>query len=221
LGLLSFDGDGNFSGNVTTTPGPTSGPVSGTYSINSNGTGTALVQTGPNPPFDRLGNGSPYTWVLLLNDRCGQLANFQDHQNLGDNEFNPGTLLKRTASAFAISSLNGNYVAVESGLNKVVLALIHFDGAGNITVNASQDGTGFGIGSGESITGTYSVHPDGTGQIQFSDPQGGFVDRQFPWQFILQDAGNSAVFIDPDQNVYVGGELYPTVGDYGTLRKQN
>jgi hypothetical protein len=65
------------------------------------------------------------------------------------------------------------------------------------------------------------VHPDGTGQIQFSDPQGGFVDRQFPWQFILQDAGNSALFIDPDQNVYVGGELYPTVGDYGTLRKQN
>jgi hypothetical protein len=156
LGLLSFDGDGNFSGNVTTTPGPTSGPVSGTYSINSNGTGTALVQTGPNPPFDRLGNGSPYTWVLLLNDRCGQLASFQDHQNLGDNEFNPGTLIKRTASAFAKSSLNGNYVAVESGLNKVVLALIHFDGAGNITVNASQDGTGFGIGSGESITGTYS-----------------------------------------------------------------
>src|SRR5690349_7115664 len=41
LGLLSFDSKGNFRGNLTTTAGPTSGSVSGTYSINADGTGIA------------------------------------------------------------------------------------------------------------------------------------------------------------------------------------
>jgi hypothetical protein len=88
---------------------------------------------------------------------------------------------------------------------------LHFDGSGNVTGSVSE----VAATSGGLVNGTYSVNPDGTGQVQLT---GIFTDHL--WQFIIQDKGDKALFIDPDQNVYVGGELYPTVGDLGTIRKQ-
>ena len=116
LGLLDFDGQGDVTGgSVTSTAGSTSGPVSGTYVVASNGTGTITVQAGPNPPFGTL----PCTVDFVMYDGCGQGDDFLELSDF-DIYWDHSALADQAGTSFSAPMLKGTYVVNESWLNRVV-----------------------------------------------------------------------------------------------------
>ena len=70
------------------------------------------------------------------------------------------------------------------------LSIWSFDGAGNVTLSSTFVGPGPTVAS-ETVTGTYTVNPDGTGTITVP-PQG--LQRQKTWVFVISN-GHSGLLV--------------------------
>src|SRR5437667_299635 len=94
-----------------------------------------------------------------------------------------------SAMAFDLGTLNGayggnnsNWVTVSGNANPAVhpissRELITFDGAGHLTNDQLIDDAGTIVR--QTVTSTYTVNSNGTGQMSWTDPQGVFHMRDF------------------------------------------
>jgi hypothetical protein len=93
---------------------------------------------------------------------------------------------------------------------------MNFDGAGNVTASftiVGAPGNGLTLGlSTSSLTGTYSVNPDGTGTITFVSPAGATVAT---FSFVTTDGGSQLLLL---QTSAIGPA--PTSVSSGTARLQ-
>jgi len=167
VGILAFDGAGNVTGSYTSISHDTvqTGTLGGTYTVNSNGTGTMTITFTP---------GSTAQFAITLNSTAAKVAHGLQLLQINDtnNEILSGTaLLQSTTSAtYSVASLKGNFafqynprtadgtLAEDGGIG-----IFTFDGKGNIkgTVSIMYDGGPVG----GPFTATYTVNADGSGTI--------------------------------------------------------
>ena len=171
LGVLHFDGAGNFTfffsdllgGMLTTITG------TGTYAVKSNGTGSINI----------TGGGQ---LAIVLNSTVSGVATSLQllTTNNTDNSVRSGTaVLQSTAAAtYNAASLKGifgfqlNTWAADVSLGRVgIVGLFNFNGAGKVTASFTQmKGGVLSTGTG---TGTYTVNADGTGAMSLTVSTGG------------------------------------------------
>ncbi len=193
VGLLSFDGKGGFTGIVTTSKGGVvqNGPVSGTYQVSTNCTGSGTVVLGGK------------TRHLNLDVTSGG-AGFDFIQ----------TDSGRTLSGFAIAQgkptctdagVKGTYGFQAAGLFETIgpvafTGQLKLDGAGNVTgtESGSLNGTIF---SNLKLTGTYAVNSNCTGSAKVT-PQG---LSTFNLNLVVIGGGAKMLAIETDANTNVSG----------------
>jgi len=162
VGVLTFDGAGNVTGSYTSIDGGVvqTGTLGGTYTVNSNGTGTITLTTGSTAQFA----------VTLDSTAAGVAHGVQLLQtNDSNNEIISGTavLQSTTAQTYSVASLKGNFSAQlnlwtadvkqveDSGVSINTL-----DGKGNYKFTET-DVLGGKLET-ETSTGTYTVNTDGS-----------------------------------------------------------
>ena len=165
LAVLNFDGAGNITGTYTLTRSinfaRAAGTLTGTYSGNPDGSNTV------NLTFDI---GATVTAVMAVTDGGAGLQVLAT----GGNASKPGQVVSGSGR---IQSAQGTMPAGSYGflLNQWpdsannpqgVLGIVNLDGAGNLTGSATvvAPGQGGAAISG-TLTGTYSINPDGTGTL--------------------------------------------------------
>lgn len=170
VGILTFDGVGNATLSFTDIVGGQikTGTFSGTYIVNSDGSGTITWSNSPNQV------------MFNLNSTVAKVAHgFQYFVNFPNDPYNEAStgfalIQSTTAATYGLGSLKGNfsYGFGETSLDPAVpiqggIGLFTFDGMGNVkgssryeTVGVLQTGT---------FTGTYMVNPDGSGTISLSN----------------------------------------------------
>lgn len=198
LGTINFDGAGNVNGTVTSENGAsnsqpaqtTMGTFTGTYTVNSDGTGRVTIVPD--------GGGATTTFSMLVIDQ-GQGA------QLAVTNRDPGGLPQAVLSGFAraiyTGSVKGTYGFQLSNSPKPASTIgsITLDGAGGATVSFLLVGPGGGSNnqpqlSNGTLTGTYSLNPDGTGTVQLSaasGPAGAFA-------FVVTDGGSGLLLLQTD-----------------------
>jgi len=193
LGLMNFDGAGNVSGPYVLEMGSgganpkqsIAGSFTGTYSSNPDGTGTISMA---------LDNGDNLTLIMVIDNHgrglqlaatswcfpgpvCGLYGAVVS--GVGEAQFNGGVHPVRAGF------LNGSYgvqLTKSAPTQGTSLQVVSFDGAGNVTASGTFVDPGPTVASG-TLTGTYSVNPDGTGTITFP-PQAGSLMGQ-TWAFLI------------------------------------
>lgn len=166
VGVLTFDGVSSVSGSYTSISSTTvkTGALGGTYSVNSNGTGTITFTAGLTDEF-----------AITLNSTASGLAHGLQMLDISDssNVVISGTALLQSTSTtqtYSVASLKGTFalqytphtddtsLAEDGGI-----AIFTFDGKGNIKSSQTVmfDGT-LVTGSGSF---TYTVSSDGSGTI--------------------------------------------------------
>jgi hypothetical protein len=165
VGVLTFDGAGNMTGSYTSVSGgvPQTGTLGGTYTVNSNGTGTMTFTSGSTAQF-----------AINLDSTAAGVAHGVEllQTNDSNNEIVSGTavLQSTTTETYSVASLKGNF-AVQSNMwtanpNQAETATVDlwtFDGKGNLKDSYSvMEG---GVLFTSTVTGTYTVNPDGSGSV--------------------------------------------------------
>jgi len=165
VGVMTFDGAGNVTGSYTSISLDTvqSGPLGGTYTVKSNGTGTIGLTTGSTAKF-----------AITLNSTAAGVAQGVQLLQINDsnNEIVSGTavLQSTTSGKYNLASLKGNFAfqynpwTADSTLSEDGgIGIFSFDGKGNIKSSEMivYDGKLF-KGTG---TFTYTVNSDGSGTI--------------------------------------------------------
>ena len=164
VGVMTFDGAGGVTGSYTSISHDTvqTGALGGTYSVNSNGTGTITLTTGSTAQF-----------AMTLNSTAAKVAHgLQLLQiNDGNNEIISGTAVQQaTTGTYSVASLKGTFTFQYNPRTADVtlpedggIGVFTFDGKGNLKSSQTI------MFSGQLITGsgsfTYSVNPDGSGAI--------------------------------------------------------
>ena len=179
LGLGTFDGAGNVTGNYVSLQGPPSGAstaalgaITGTYSVNPDGTGNITFTSS-------LFAGSVNV-ALRLDASAGGVA--RGAQLLlvtpnPDGTVNSGLAVQQSPlpKSFTASNLKGTFSYVQnkwtastaSG-SAASIGILSFDGKGHVTNNlvGMMGSTGPTTGS---LSGTYTVNSDGTGTISYTN----------------------------------------------------
>jgi hypothetical protein len=163
VGVMTFDGAGNVTASYTEDSGGVvqTGTASGTYTVNSNGTGAIAFTTGSTAPF-----------AITLNSTAAKLAHGVQLLQTSDNanEVISGTavLQSTTAQTYSVASLKGNLTSQWNIWTADVnfpefgnVGIITFDGKGNL--KGSQTEMQGGVLYTGTFTGTYTVNPDGSG----------------------------------------------------------
>ena len=170
VGILTFDGVGNVNNSFTEIINGQvlTGTLSGTYTVNSDGSGAITWSSGATQV------------VFNLNSTVAKVAHgFQYVVDLVPdpyNEANIGTALTQstTAATYSLSTLKGTFsfdfheatfdssVAIQGGIG-----LFTFDGKGN--VKGSSRYVAGGVFQTATFTGTYAVNADGSGSISLSN----------------------------------------------------
>jgi hypothetical protein len=218
LGLLSFDGQGNVSGteDVSGIPGCALGtPVTGTYSVNSDGTGALNLS-----PCSINGGTvevfiTPIDFVL----RTFKGAAADGFLVMPGNSFATATLRRRPgkSSGYSLAALApGAYsLSFRGYINgpEAGVGTLTSDGLGNATV--SETWINGGALCTTTTNGTYSVNRDGSGVLHTPfaaqscnvPPFGpGFVPT---WDFVFDRSGGGAVDLISEQpNAGVLGKLH-------------
>ena len=175
VGILTFDGAGNVTGSYTSISGGVvqTGTLGGTYTINSNGTGTITFATGSTAQFA----------ITLDSTAAGVAHGVQLLQtNDSNNEIVSGTavLQSTTAETYSVASLKGNFAfqwnlwtAAVSEYQASDLGMMSLDGKGN--ANAWSTIVAGGTSFTKTLTGTYAVNSDGSGTISLPGAQIVFV----------------------------------------------
>jgi len=173
-GLLYLDGAGNILAYAS--PTTTASTLVGGYVINANCSITVTV----GDAFGTITTPMTFQGVILNN---GAEIDLGVEQNLAAGLYGSNTLVKliRTASmACSIGSLSGSYSLVASGTRVAnqmeapffILAVVQFDGNGNIVPAPSTPGssTPASAQSYLQFSGTYTVNPDCTGTMKITIP---------------------------------------------------
>lgn len=109
-----------------------------------------------------------------------------------------GGMMSATARAGQVTSLSGAYgfSLSASPIPWGQTGVMNFDAAGNVTASSSivgPPGTGLDLGvSTTSLSGTYTVNPDGTGTITFTDAAGATVAK---FSFVTTDGGSQILLL--------------------------
>ncbi len=168
IGVMTFDGVGNLTESYTGMVNGSllSGTFTGTYTVNSDGTGTM-----------NLSNG--WQWAFVLNSPSAKIAHGIQLlliTNLGYNEVGTSTALLQssTSKTYTVANLKGTYsfqsnewTADPSQPIYAGNGLLTFDGKGNVKGSSSYM-EGGGTLQTETFTGTYTVDSDGSGTISLS-----------------------------------------------------
>ncbi|MGB9236028.1 MAG: hypothetical protein WCC04_16585 [Terriglobales bacterium] len=203
VGVLKFDGAGTVTGSYTSISLQVfhTGTLAGTYTVNSNGTGTITFTTGSTAQFainlDSTAAGVAHGVQLLqINDSNNEIVS------------GAAVLQSTTTETYSVASLKGTFAfqwnlwtADASQHQASVIGVGSIDGKGTLKDSTTMvlDGK---IQTGTQ-TGTYAVNPDGSGIISLTDgTQLAFVLNSVAaghakgMQFIVnlsEDIGNSVV----------------------------
>ncbi|HYL38133.1 MAG TPA: hypothetical protein VEV17_19610 [Bryobacteraceae bacterium] len=168
LGVMNFQGAGNVTGsysfvmggNNAQAPQSSAGTFTGTYSNNSDGTGSVTIA------FDI---GFTVTLATVITDG-GQGLQLAMTNCSGGCNIN-GTEVSGFARAAYTGSPNGSYgfQLNNSPLPAGTIGVVSFDNAGNAIVSFTSVGVGGASGqppvSAGTLIGTYTMNPDGSGAI--------------------------------------------------------
>jgi hypothetical protein len=172
VGVMSFDGAGNVTGSYTSISANVvqSGTLSGTYGVSSNGTGSIDLTTGSTAQF-----------AITLNSTVAGVAHGVQllETNDSSNEVISGTAVLRSTAAMTYSAASlkgifafqGNTWTDDASLAEDGdIGVFNFDGKGhlNATVSAVYAGTLYT----NTVTGTYTVRPNGTGTLSIISNNG-------------------------------------------------
>ena len=165
VGVLTADGAGNVTGSYTSISWDTveTGTLGGTYTVNSNGTGTLTFVSGSTAQF-----AINLTSVTAKVARVVQMLQTND----SNNEIISGSAVLQSTAAvsYSVASLKGSFTlqynpwTANAGLAEDGgIAIFTFDGKGGVKASETvvYDGSVFS-GSG---TFTYTVNSNGTGTI--------------------------------------------------------
>jgi hypothetical protein len=173
---MTFDGAGNLTGFYTANKAGTvsTGTLSGTYSVTSNGTGSmsfTCTSCSGTVAIAFVVDAST-TNIQLLETDCS---------NKPCDSVETGTAIAQVSTSFSNASLKGVFGWL---INKwtpdpnqeadASLGIATFDGAGNMKVSGT-DNTAGTITTLKS-SGTYSVNSDGTGSYSLTDSKGNETD---------------------------------------------
>ena len=180
VGVLKFDGAGNMTGSATAVGGGVSKDDvwSGTYTVNTDGTGAIEVTSSiSKPPTFDLG--------FVLNSLAGGVAHgFQFMQtDNGNNVVISGTALLQspTKVTYSLASLQGSFSFLYNSWSadpdfdeQGGIGTITFDGKGNLegSFTAVDKGTVFTM----TFTGTYAVNADGSCSMSLLQSNGSTPD---------------------------------------------
>jgi hypothetical protein len=180
VGVMTFDGAGNVTASYTSISGGVlqTGTASGTYIVNSNGTGAISFTTGSSPPQFA---------ITLTSSAAGlahgmQLLRTNDNRNLV--ESGTALLQSTTATTYTLASVKGNFGlqlnewdANVNDSQEGIVGIASFDGAGK--VKGSTTDVNGGVVSKGTFTGTYTVNADGSASMSLTagtdHPQVAFV----------------------------------------------
>ena len=189
LGVMNFDGAGNVSGPYTFQLGASdtqaaqtiAGTFTGTYSSTPDGTGSVTIA---------LDVGLTAKFAVAITDGGQGLQLVGTHLDGGDIG---GIVINGVARAAHPGSLQGSYgfQLNNSPIPACTVGFTTFDGAGNVTVSFVSVGVGRDASqppvSSGTVTGTYSVNPDGSGTINL--PAAG------SFAFVVTDGGSGLLMI--------------------------
>ena len=163
LGVMHFDGAGNVTVSFNDMAGGTltTGTGSGTYVVNSNGTGSISL------------TGAAQI-AIVLNSTVAKVATSLQMLtiNYPHNEVQSGTAVLQTTAAatYTAASLKGIMAfQIDSWTDDLtqartcVVGLLNFNGAGKVTGSFTEVKTG--VPSTGTVTGTYIVNTDGSGTL--------------------------------------------------------
>jgi len=180
LGILNFDGAGNFTIAFTENCGGSVNSYTGggTYSVAKDGTGSFTgTLSGISGTFTEAivlnSGGKGFQMVLTSCPFCGN-----------DTDDDAGTAIAMGATSFSNASLKGSYEFMSAKLTyaqdenaSINLGAGTCDGAGKIK------GSGINVFAGTpqsfTYTGTYSVNSDGSGSMTITTPDGSWVTSAF------------------------------------------
>jgi hypothetical protein len=167
VGVVTFDGAGNVTESYTSINGGVvqTGTNSGTYTVNSNGTGTINWTDG-------------HQTAITLNSTAAKVAHGVQMLATDDNanEVIIGTavLQSTTAQTYIVASLKGNFsyqwnkwTADVNEAQGGGIGIFSFDGKGNVKGSGTYMDSGV-LQTG-TFTGTYTVNPDGSGSLSLSN----------------------------------------------------
>ena len=166
VGVMTFDGAGNMTGSATKVGGGVaeSGALSGTYTVNSNGTGMIEVtSTLFNPPTIQLG--------FVLNSAAAGVAHgfqFMQTENHNNVVISGTALLQSTIPwTYNVASVRGSFSflfnswSADPGFDeRGGIGILTFDGKGNL--KGSFTSLDNGVYTPLTFTGTYAVKADGS-----------------------------------------------------------
>lgn len=149
IGLLNADGIGSLTGTDYGDSGGTSKTesLSGTYAVAGNGRVALSI-------------GGPGGFAYLTGTNAGFLLDSGGNEA---GEFNPQAAGPFSNASLSGSLLYGGTYDVNTQGSKVETDTVTLDGAGNISATDDTSGTN-GLATG-TFTGSYSVNPDGTGNV--------------------------------------------------------
>jgi hypothetical protein len=167
VGVMTFDGVGNVTASITAIQGGVvhTGTASGTYTVNSNGTGAINFTTGGTTP--------PH-FAITLNATAAGLAHGMQLlvTNENSNVVDSGTafLQSTTPATYTLASVKGNlgfqinkWTADVNASQDGIVGIFSFDGAGKI--KGSYNEVNGGVLKTGTFTGTYTVNSDGSGSM--------------------------------------------------------
>lgn len=216
-GSLSALEDYNSAGSATV---PTAVPVSGTYQVFPDGSGTATLN---NPAA--INNRE--TWQFTL--AAGQSGGVSQHALLvrfDSTATGSGTIdLQNTAQLSSVSSINGNYVFGISGIDAVsptafplqLAGTFNADGAGNLTANSGEEDINDGgratpLNAPDlTLSGTYSLDSNnpgsGRGYLTLTNSSGVTSVHSVEFAFYMVDSTHLKL-VEIDNAALLSGDVY-------------
>jgi hypothetical protein len=202
-GKVTADGNGGLSGTTTTSIAGVLAtlPVTGSYAILANCSGTATLTTTANTAqlTLQLVNGGGLTLALVTSSGSGELADGRIFRaaNATGSQCGSGSL----AGAYGILLSGGMYAGSVRTAYESDGQLV-FDGKGGITGTGVVT-TGTSPGSPITATGTYSVSSDcsGTAQVVSTAGTANFI--------LARVQGGSVLFMETDASTTINGTATP------------
>jgi hypothetical protein len=208
LGVMNFDGSGNVTGSYTARSNgghpQSTGTFTGTYSPASNGVGvkpgsiTLAIDIGWILSLDMVVTDGGQGLQLVLTDCSGGCDP-------------AGAVFSGVARAAYTGLVNGTYgfQLNSSPVPSGYLGVVSFDGAGNAgisitNIGVAQEGSHPPV-MGGTLTGTYSLNPDGSGTVTLPDPSG---NPSLTFAIVATDGGSGLLLLlesgPPQSNVSSG-----------------
>jgi len=203
LGRVVADGNGGFAGTTTTSIAGvlTTLPVTGSYTIRSNCSGSGALTTTANAIqfVLQLVNGTGLTLASITSSQSSEIANgrFFRAANSTGSMCGSGTL----SGAYGVLLSGGTYAAAVRIAYEAANQTV-FDGNGGVTVTGevTTSGTTSSTWNG---TGTYFMGADCSGTAHITSPNGTVN------YLLARVAGGTVLFLESDANTTVSGSANP------------